>query len=191
MAMKTPVEKIGSMKPAASPMRTKLGPTIRRMAYEKSRRAYTGVARPDQFPSRSLHHRARMVLQHHGGDGGLLAHVDAVGCRVAQQQVVERGARDLERAAVGVVERAVEAEGSRQLAVAGDELRAELWEEVAAQQLLGDAEAGEEVVVVGKERLADLKTGEALALEQHDGEAFARQQRGGRGAGGAAADDED
>ena len=51
----------------------------------------------------------------------------------------------------------------------GDEIGAVLRLELAPVQLVSDAEAREEIVVVGKERLADLKAGEAtLTMEMRD-----------------------
>ena|SRR5438128_12584756 len=105
--------------------------------------------------------------------------------------MIELGSLDLKGAVVLLGEVPIEAERIADRAVAGDELRAIFRKEVAGHQLLAEAEAIEEVVVVGKKRLADLEAREAVALQQQDGQAAPSEKRGSRRAGRTAADDDD
>ncbi len=59
--MKTPVEKIGSRKPAASPTRAKFSPTSRSIRNEKSLRVYTCVTRSATRMRSATHGVSAMV----------------------------------------------------------------------------------------------------------------------------------
>src|SRR5207245_11602740 len=86
---------------------------------------------------------------------------------------------------------AIEAKGVSDRAVAGDEFRAVFRMEFANLQFRRDAEAIEQLVVVRKERLADLEARKFLALQQEHVESALAQQRCRGRAGRAAADHDD
>src|SRR3954470_17360896 len=108
-----------------------------------------------------------------------------------QQQMIELRALHLERAAIRIAQTLIEAEAEADAAVAGDEVRAVLRKVIAFQQLIGNAEAGEEVVAVRQQRLADLKTRKAFALEKRYGEAALCEKGRGRRSRGTSANDDD
>src|SRR5207237_10297376 len=124
-------------------------------------------------------------------DAALFANLDALRRGVFQQQMIEVRALDLKRTVIARREIAVEMKRVADLAVAGQKLRAVLRRERAGRDLIGEAEAFEEIVVVGEERFADLKSREPLTLKERDGEPLLREERsGGRAAGSTAAADD-
>src|SRR5688500_3125686 len=97
---------------------------------------------------------------------------------------------DLKRPPVGIGKALVETKPVTDRPIAGDEVSAVLGKEVAAQQLIGDAEAIEELVVVRKKRLAYLEAGKPCALEQRYGQSLLCEEgRGGASSGASANDD--
>src|SRR5436309_14713385 len=105
--------------------------------------------------------------------------------------MIELGSLDLKGAVVLLGEVLIEAKRVADGPVAGDELGAVFRKEIAGLQLLAEPKALEEVIVVGKKRLADLESRETIALQQQHGQAAPGETRGGRRAGRAAADDDD
>ncbi len=120
-----------------------------------------------------------------------LTHLDAAGRGVIEQHLVEPRALDLPglrlRDAAGLREAGVEFDA----AVAGAERGAPLLREAHRAHLILHAERVERVVHGGEQRLADMKARKAVALEQHDAMAAARDHGGRAGPGRAAADDGD
>ncbi len=148
-------------------------------------------SRIDGLAIRQLNDGALRIIELHGRDRSLLANFDALVGGVAQEKEIEFGTADLERAVVLRRQVPIESEGVADFAVAGDEFRSVFRMEFPHFQLGGDAEAVEELVVVGKERFADLEPRKPLALDQQDVETALFEQRSRRRARGPAADHDD
>jgi hypothetical protein len=104
--------------------------------------------------------------------------------------MIELRPLDLKRPAVRIGEPLVEAEAVADRAVPGDKVRAVLWKKIAGLELVRNAQSLEQIVVVRQQRLADLKTRKAFALEQRYGESLLGQEGRGGAAGRPSADDD-
>src|SRR5262249_20065367 len=109
---------------------------------------------------------------------------------VAQQQVVELRPLDLVRLRVVLVARVGEDDGPRRPVGLVPEECAELLLEPRGADLLGHAEPFEDRQREGEQGLADVKTGEALALQDEDPAPGARKGRRDARPSGAAANDD-
>src|SRR5205807_2851131 len=128
---------------------------------------------------------------HHFENARPFVHRHALVTGVIEQQLIKLATPDLPglrrrvRLVIDKVKRL------RQLAVLVDELDAVLFDKMAAAHLAEHVEPLQDPIGLRNERLADVEAREALALEKLDAIAALREQRGGRRAGRAAADNED
>ena len=138
-----------------------------------------------------LHADRAIALEQHVEHAHALVHVDAVLARVVEHHLVELAADDLPglRALVRLV--VPEVERRRQLAVRVDELDAVLLDEVALLHLRQHVQPLEHPVGFRNQRLADVESRKALALEERDRQPVLRDQRRDGGSGRTAADDDD
>src|SRR6187397_1943267 len=77
------------------------------------------------------------------------------------------------------------------MAVRGHERRAPLLRKLRGANEFARTDRLEDVIDRGQQRLADVKTGEGIALEDHDRAAVSRQRRSGSGPGRSTTDDDD
>src|SRR5437763_1551417 len=113
IAMKTPVEKSGSRKPAASPMSAKFFPVRRFSINEEARFDPLAVRRRDRCAIR--------IIEIDSSHRRLFANVDAVRGRIAQQKLIELRPLHLKRAVIRLGQVLDEPKGVSERTVSSDE----------------------------------------------------------------------
>ena len=137
------------------------------------------------------HAGGALAVEAHGEHLDAFADLGALRRGVLQQQVVELGAAHLER-----LRRRLAAEGAGEADVVAaavgleGEVRTPLALEAGGGELVPDAEAAQQRLAARQQRLADVETGEALAVVDAHAQAPAREQRADGASRRAAADDD-
>ena len=106
-----------------------------------------------------------LVIEFHRLDAGRLANLNAVLAGMVQQQLIEFRARDLVGTVGSRLKSVAKIKFNRLLTPSVCHFSTKFFDEPGRQQFLVNAEPAKSRHTKGQERLADVKTGEFLALE--------------------------
>ena len=117
---------------------------------------------PEKFSRDQLR---TLVIEFHRLDAGRLANLNAVLAGMVQQQLIEFRARDLVGTVGSRLKSVAKIKFNRLLTPSVCHFSTKFFDEPGRQQFLVNAEPAKSRHTKGQERLADVKTGEFLALE--------------------------